>query len=173
MASARLFLALALLLTGCGSTSPPSTSATFSRTEGQAIDVRRSASPLVRVDSDLTPAALVGGEMVLELRVSNVGRRDIRDLTIILNDAYMSKMTVLETRPRAIRHNEQGGEYFIFRTLPKGATQRYIIRMSPNDTGDFFVDVDIAEWSPPIMAPLPDADGGVAEYVYETQALTR
>lgn len=168
VALTRIVFVLTVLLIGCASAPSPSATASIPTTIDQGSEVRTRRTPLVRVDSDLTPMAEVGGEIVLEFSVSNVGPRDIRDLTIIVNDAYLAKMAVLETRPSAIRFNEQGGEYFVFGTLPKGTSQNYVIRMSPNDAGDFVADVDVAEWSSPDMAPLPETDGGVAEYAYET-----
>lgn len=169
----RLLPLLTLLLVGCSSTSSPVATMSVPTAVDQRTDLPTRPAPLVRVDSAVTPIAQVGGEIILEFNVTNVGPRDIRDLTIIVNDAYLAKMAVLETKPPAIRHNEQGGEYFTFGALPKGAMQTYQIRMSPNDPGDFTAEVDLAEWSAEDMVPLPEADGGVAEYAYDTEVLPR
>ena len=168
VALSRLVFALVLFLAGCGPTSSPSTAAPTNSPSDQETDSLQRESLLVRVDTGLSPFVQVGGEIILELDVTNVGPRDIQDLTIIVNDAYIAMMAVFETSPSAIRHNEQGGEYFTFGALAKGKTQRYVIRMSPKDPGTFIADVDVAGWSPSNMVPLPQDGGGVAEFTYGT-----
>jgi len=170
-ALARLLLVLTVFEFGCASAPSPSPAATDPVAIEQATEVRVATAPVVHVESDLTRVAQVGGEIILELSVSNVGPRDIQDLTIIVNDAFLAKMAAVATNPNAIRHNEQGGEYFTFGTLAKGSMERYVIRMSPNEAGAFSANVDVAEWSSSDMLPLAEADGGVAEYTYETQVV--
>src|SRR5262249_39733751 len=164
-------LLLPFLLVACEPTSSPNATPVVTTISEQDGDADTTATPLVRVDSDITPVARVGGDVVLELDVSNVGPRDIQDLTIIVNDAYMANMARVETNPAAVRHNEQSGEYFTFGTLPKAARRRYVIRMPPNEPGAFLARVAVAEWSPTNMLPLAEAEGGVAEYAHEIQVL--
>src|SRR5215467_7429452 len=134
-------LLLTVLLVACEPPSSPNETSVEPTVSEQGHDADPTTLPLVRVYSDLTPVARVGGDVVLELDVSNVGPRDIQDLTIIVNDAYMANMARVETNPAAVRHNEQGGEYFTFGTLPKAARRRYVIRMSPNEAGAFLARV--------------------------------
>lgn len=174
VALAWLALMLTLLATGCGSAADTSrTTPSIGAVVTPSVEAPQVAGPTVRVEGDLTPLARVGESVVLELSVSNLGPRDIQDLTIVVNDAYLAEMVGVEATPNAIRYNQMGGEYFAFSTLPKGATGHYVIRMSPDTVGDFTAKVDVAEWSASSMAPLPDADGGAAEYLYETRVLPR
>jgi hypothetical protein len=168
-ALAPLLLVLAFVGSGCESTPSATTTPLAPTAIHREVEASNGSGALVRVDSDLTATAPVRGEIVLAVKVANVGPRDIQDLTVIVSEGYMAEMAVVDTNPNAIRRNEQGGEYFIFSTLPKGATQTYVIKLTPNDVGDFTTNVDVAEWSSSEMLPLPEASGGVAEYAFETQ----
>lgn len=174
-ALAWLGLILAVLVTGCESAPYVSQLATptVAVVASSGTDAPSPPAPLVRVDGDLTPVARIGEPVVLELSVSNVGPRDIHDLTIVVNDAYLAEMIGVEATPNAIRYNQMGGEYFAFRTLPRGVTEHYVIRMSPDQAGDFLAKIDVVEWSSWNMAPLSEVDGGVAEFTSETQVLSR
>lgn len=169
----RLLCVLAILLVGCQPFPSPAVTASATPPSNLEAGLSGPNLPLVRADAALTTVARVGGEIDLLIDVTNVGPRDIKDLTIIVNEAYLANMAVLETSPRAIRHDEQGGEYFTFATLAKGATQEYVIRLSPNQEGEFSADVDVAEWAPAEWSPLPEADGGVAEFTYGTDVVPK
>lgn len=149
--------ALLLALVGC--VSPAPAELTVSPTADARIDAQ---SERVAIDGDLTQLAPVGGEVVLTIDVTNVGSRDIPQLTLVVNDAYIAGMSVQDTIPNAIRHNEQGGEYFIFGALPQGKTGHYVVRMIPLSAGELNATIDVADWSPVDMQPLLLADGAQA-----------
>jgi hypothetical protein len=163
---ASLLSALLLLVTSCSAV--PSNTETLDVTPTQRSDRDPRNLAVVTVDGGLTEHTQVGGEVVLNLVVTNTGSRDIQQLTVILNVGYVTHMTVLDTTPTATRHNEQGGEYFIFGPLASGQTENYVIRMSPRETGQFAADIDVAEFSPIDMTPLLDSRGGQAEFLDRT-----
>jgi hypothetical protein len=146
-----------LTLIGCASVGPANRSVTPTA-DGRSV----AQSERVAVDSDLTEIAQVGGQVVLSIDVTNLGRQDIPQLTLIVNDAYIAGMSVQDTSPDSIRHNEQGGEYFIFGALASGKTGHYVIRMIPLSAGELAATIDVANWSPVDMEPLLLADGGQA-----------
>ena len=135
------------------------------------IDRNQPGAGVITVDGELTEAAEVGGEVLLTMAVTNAGPRDIQQLTVIVNLDYVSRMIVLETQPNAIRHSEQGGEYFIFGPLATGQTGNYVIRMSPLQAGEFDATIDVAELSPIDMTPLRSGRGGPAEFTAHTEVV--
>jgi hypothetical protein len=137
------------------------------------VDTSTSSAPVVDVNGGLTDQANVGGDVVLYVDVTNVGSSSIDQVTVVVNDAFLSQMSVQETTPSSIRHNEQGGEYFAFDSLPPGKTGRYVIHLVPRTAGQFTATVDVANWSPVDMWPLPTRDGGLAELTFFTDVLTR
>ncbi len=127
----------------------------------------------VTISGSLTEFAEVGGEISLDLAVTNVGARDIRELTVVISDAYLAKLTVMDTTPRATRHNEQGGEYFIFGPLASGRTQNYQIKMSPREAGEYEATVFLTDLTPTEITPLLRSGGGEARLTDTTEVVAR
>ena len=111
---------------------------------GRADELRLELDPADHVRGAGPEIAQVGGQVVLSIDVTNVGGQDIPQLTLIVNDAYIAGMSVQDTSPDSIRHNEQGGEYFIFGALPRGTTGHYIVRMTPLSAGELTATIDVA-----------------------------
>jgi hypothetical protein len=161
------------LAVGCGDASRKPTLTAPSPTAAPVIQTSGPAPGQIAIDGGLTEMAVVGGEIDLDLAVTNVGPRDIQELTIVISDAYMAKLTVMDTMPSATRHNEQGGEYFIFGALPSGQTLNYHIGMSPREPGRYEATVFLTDLTPTEIRPLLQAGGGEAQFTDLTEVVTQ
>jgi hypothetical protein len=161
------------LVNGCGDVSATPTASPLTPTTAAGTEAPASADGLVSVDGALTEVAQVGGEIKLNLAVTNVGPRDIHELAVVISDAYLANLTVLDTVPSATRHNEQGGEYFIFGALARGQTHTYQITMSPRVPGQYDATVFLTDMTPTEIKPLLLAGGGEAKFTDTTSVVPR